>query len=140
MSGGNRMVRVDELLRRELAILCEQLVAPHAGALVTVAAVKTAPDLRQATVHVSIMGSEEQRQQAMRLLHACRKEMQHEIGRRVALKYTPRLTFREDHTAERADRVLAILDTLDLPDEDESPSPDPGRTATDAIGSHDAPR
>lgn len=121
MTGSKRMMRVDELLRRELGTLCEELVAPHASAPVTITRVHCSPDLREACVFFSVLGNDEQRGQAMRLMLTARKEMQHELSRRVILKYTPRLSFREDRTAERADRVLAILDALQLPGADSGP-------------------
>lgn len=124
MSAKHRMRRVNELLRRELATLCEELVVPHLDALLTVTEVSTSHDLRHATVFVSVMGSDEQRAKAMDLLEDRRSAMQEQINRRVSLKYTPRLRFREDHTPERADRILSILDELDLPeDEDDDGSP-----------------
>ena len=43
--------------------------------------------------------------------------MQQELAHRVILKYTPKLRFREDQTAEQADRVLTLLDGLQIPDE-----------------------
>ena len=118
-----RMVRVDALLLRELAMLCEQRIAPDAEGLVTITKVHCSPDLREAMVFVSVLGSDEQRAQAMRLMHAARKDLQHEIGRRVILKYTPRLVFREDRTAAQADRILGILDELQLPEDSASPPP-----------------
>lgn len=125
MTVSKRMVRVDELLRRELGALCEKLVAPQLPALVTITKVECAPDLREATVSVSVMGSPEVQAQAMRLMQGVRRQLQQELARRIILKYTPRLRFREDHTAEQADRVLTILDGLHLPDEQSPPDVTP---------------
>lgn len=124
MAVSKRMVRVDELLRRELGVLCEKLVAPQVPALVTVTKVECAPDLREATVFVSVMGSPEAHAQAMRVMLGVRRELQQELARRIILKYTPKLRFREDETAEKADRVLTLLDELQIPDE-QSPARDP---------------
>ena len=123
MTVSKRMVRVDELLLRELGALCEKLVAPHIQALVTITKVECAPDLREATVFVSVLGSPEAQAQAMRLMQAVRRELQQELARRIILKFTPRLHFREDRTAEKADRVLGILEELQIPDEP-PPTPD----------------
>lgn len=119
------MVRVDELLLREIGAICEALVAPQARALITVTKVQCAPDLRDALVFVSVLGSDEQRADAMRLMGNARKDIQRELGHRIILKYTPRLHFREDRTAEQADRVLALLDGLHLPP---GPAPAPGNS------------
>lgn len=115
MTASTRMARVDELLRREIGLLTEELVAPQLPALVTITKVECSPDLREARVYVSVLGSEEQRTEALRLMAASRRTMQHELSRRVILKYTPRLSFHDDRTPERADRVLGILDALNLP-------------------------
>jgi ribosome-binding factor A len=123
--GSKRMVRVDEQLRRELAVLCEEIIVPQAQTVVTITKVQCAPDLHDAIVFVSVLGSGAQRAAAMRLLVAARKRLQHELSRRVILKYTPRLSFRDDRTAEQADRVLAILDGLHLPPQDEAGSAAP---------------
>jgi ribosome-binding factor A len=123
--GSKRMVRVDEQLRRELAMLCEEIIVPQAQTLLTITKVQCAPDLHDAIVFVSVLGSDEQRAAVMRLLVAARKRLQHELSRRVILKYTPRLTFRDDRTAEKAGRVLAILDDLHLPPQDEAGSAAP---------------
>lgn len=115
----DRILRVNELLRRELGRLVERDVAPRMEALVTVTRVSTSPDLRQARVYVSVLGGEEQRHEALRLLLGCRREMQSELGRRVRLKYTPVLTFQLDRSLEEADRILSIIDDLGLDEEDE---------------------
>jgi ribosome-binding factor A len=124
MGVSKRMVRVDEALRRELGVLCEKLVAPRLQALVTITKVECAPDLREATVFVSVLGDQEARSQALRVMLGVRRELQQELGRRVILKYTPKLRFREDRTAEQADRVLTILNELHLPDEPPAPAAD----------------
>lgn len=121
MAVSKRMVRVDELLRRELGTLCEKLVAPHVQAVVTIVKVECAPDLREATVFVSVLGSPEAHVQAMRLMQGVRRELQQELAHRIILKYTPRLRFREDHTTEQASRVLTILDGLQIPEEQHPP-------------------
>jgi ribosome-binding factor A len=126
MTVSKRMVRVDELLRRELGSLCEKLVAPHLAALVTITKVECAPDLREALVFVSVLGDAEAQAQALRLLQSVRRELQQELAHRVILKYTPRLRFRADRTAEQADRVLSILDGLHIPNE---PNPDAATAA-----------
>ena len=136
--GGKRMVRVDEQLRRELAMLCEEMIVPQAQTLVTITKVQCAPDLRDAIVFVSVLGNDEQRAAVMRLMVASRKRLQHELGRRIILKYTPRLSFRDDRTAEGAGRVLAILDDLHLPPENAADNAPPHAAAEPAKPSGEA--
>ncbi len=115
MSGENRMTRVNELIKRELGQLCEEKgIAALGGAFATITSVRVSPDLRQADVSVSVFGDDSARTELMRLLHQQRKTLQAEIGRRVRIKHTPVLRFHDDRTPEQADRVLHILDELDL--------------------------
>lgn len=119
----NRMQRVNELIKRELGMLCERDVVSEIHGLLTVTSVDTAPDLRTATVNFSVLGSDEDRKHALDVLRKHRRRLQAELNRRVELKFTPVLTFRIDRSLEAADRVLTILDDLDLSD-----VPDAGET------------
>ncbi|MDK2858194.1 MAG: ribosome-binding factor [Verrucomicrobiota bacterium] len=114
-----RIIRVNELLKREIAVDIPRLFANgefDTGAI-TVTRVETAADLRDATVYVSIFGHEEARSQMVRFLNVHRKEVQARMSKHVILKYTPRLYFKFDDSIETGDRVLGILAQLDIPDE-----------------------
>ncbi|MDD3276009.1 MAG: 30S ribosome-binding factor RbfA [Kiritimatiellales bacterium] len=115
-----RIIRVNELLKREIAVDIPRLFANSnfdTGA-VTVTGVKTAPDLHDATVLVSIFGHEEERTKMMRFLNSHRKEIQARMSKNVILKYTPRLHFKFDDSIESGDRVLGILSQLVIPDDE----------------------
>jgi ribosome-binding factor A len=123
-----RMRRVNELIRRELGVLCERDISPNLPYLVTITQVQTAPDLRQAVVYVSVMGDETQHREALRLLLKRRALLQHELNERIQLKFTPVLTFKLDQATAQADRVLSILEEL-VPHE---PTSAPEATADEA--------
>lgn len=118
----SRIIRVNELLKREIAVDIPRLFANSefdTGAI-TVTGVETAPDLHDATVYVSIFGHEEERDRMIRFLNNHRKDIQHRMSRNVILKYTPRLHFKLDSSIENGDRVLGILSQLDIPDDEDS--------------------
>lgn len=108
----HRLVRVGEILKRELSMVILREV-PSDGALITVNAVDVSPDLRNATVHVSILGTAAQQQTVLERLEHRRRVLQSEVAKRVVLKFTPHLHFRLDASIERGSRVLDILDELD---------------------------
>ena len=114
----DRMVRVNELLKREIGNLFERLVCPETSCLITVTGVKTAPDLRNAQVYVSFLGNFEQKKAATKVIFARRLDIQKEVAKNVTLKYTPKLEFRLDETAETADNIMQIL--TDLEDENDA--------------------
>ena len=107
------------MIRRELGLLFEREISPQVDTLVTVTAVTTAPDLRSATVSVSVYGDDAQREDVLSLLRRNRVRLQKGLARGVTLKYTPVLRFKIDLRAEQADRVLSILSDLDIPDDDD---------------------
>ncbi len=114
-----RTVRVCELIKRELGMIVGRDVKFEAP-LVSVRAVDITPDLKNAHVFISAIGTKWQKEQAIQTLEANRKHLQHELSRRVVLKYTPHLYFQLDESIERGTRVLNLLDEIDqtLPPED----------------------
>ena len=110
----HRLERVNELMRRELGELINREVSFEA-ALVTVQQVDITPDLKNAHVFVSVMGSPEQSKAALAKLHASRKSLQHLLSKRVVLKFTPHLHFKLDDTIERGTRIINILEQIDIP-------------------------
>lgn len=118
-----RIIRVNELLKREIAVDIPRLFANSnfdTGS-VTVTRVETGSDLRDATVYISIFDHEEERAGMIRFLNRHRQEIQARMSKHVILKYTPRLYFKFDNSIETGDRVLGILSQLDIPD-DEDPT------------------
>jgi len=117
----HRLERVNELIKRELGELITREVSFQA-ALVTVQHVDITPDLKQAHVFVSVMGSEAEAKEAMSALHASRAVLQHLLSKRIILKYTPHLHFKLDESIERGARVINILEQIEIPpDEPEFP-------------------
>ena len=109
-----RMVRVNELLKRAVGNILERGIAREMDCLVTITDVKTAPDLRNAIVFVSVYGSEDQKQKALNELRRRRGDIQHQVSKNITLKFTPKLSFRIDNQAEEADSIRIIIDQLGL--------------------------
>lgn len=123
MAAEDRIARLNTQLLRELGLLGESLIRPDIpDALVTFTGVDLASNLRTANVYVSVYGSADAKKRAMELVQRKRPLLQDGIARKVTMKYTPVLYFRLDETAEKAQRVMAILQDLDLPD-DQPPTP-----------------
>jgi len=107
-----RHQRVRELLKREVGEVIRREIPIHQAGLLTVNQVGLASDLRSATIFVGVIGTPEQRKTAASLLNKESKRLQALVGRAVVLKYTPHLRFVIDHSIERGNRVLEILDQL----------------------------
>ena len=77
-----RMRRVNEVIREVLgAAIATELKDPRIG-FVTVTAVDTSPDLRAARVFVSVLGSEEEREQTLEGLRSSHGFLQGRIAPR----------------------------------------------------------
>lgn len=107
----NRLTRVNELLKREIAGALYRVMndVEFDPARVTVTHVVTASDLRKARVHLSILGTEEEQIQIMRDIRKHRKALQEIVGRNVVLKYNPHLEFALDQSLRDGDRVLQMI-------------------------------
>ena len=106
-----RMRRVNESVRQVLAETLPELKDPRIG-LVTVTGVVTSPDLRYATVYVSVLGSEKKKTATLRGLDAAGGLLQSRLARELRMKRTPLLTFEYDPTVERGVRMSALIDEL----------------------------
>ncbi len=110
----SRMVRVNELLKREIA---EDLYrnfydADFDTAALTVTRVECAPDLRDANVYISIFGHDNERHKMIKELNYRRQEIIRLMVKRISLKYTPRLHFHLDDSLEKGDNIFSILNEI----------------------------
>lgn len=87
---------------------------------VTVTRVEMAPDMRTATVHVSVMGTPAQQELALRGLASSAGFLQSRIADRIETRYTPRLRFEFDGGVKQALEIARVLDSV-LPDAGEVP-------------------
>jgi ribosome-binding factor A len=106
-----RMRRVDEAVKEVLSEGIGELKDPRIG-FVTVTGVRTAPDLRQARVFVSVLGSKRKREQSLAGLAAAHGVLQARLARELRLKRTPQLAFEYDPSVERGVRMTQLIDEL----------------------------
>jgi ribosome-binding factor A len=105
------MRRVNEALREVLSEAVGDLKDPRIG-FVTVTGVRAAPDLRQATVYVSVLGSKRKRAATLAGLDSSRAVLQSRVNTELHLKRTPQLTFEYDQTPEEGVRLSKLIDEL----------------------------
>jgi len=107
----DRMRRVNESLRAVLAESIGELKDPRIG-FITVTGVETSSDLRHATVFVSVLGSDREREQSLAGLEAAHGVLQKQLAGELRLKRTPQLTFQYDPSVERGVRMSKLIDEL----------------------------
>ena len=105
------MRRVNESVRQVLSEALHELKDPRIG-FVTVTGVDTTPDLRQARVYVSVLGSEKKRAKTMEGLAAAHGVLQSHLARELRMKRTPQLAFEYDRSVEEGVRMSKLIDEL----------------------------
>ncbi len=107
-----RQLRVGELIRRTLAQVLAQEDLHHPDMArtptITVSEVTTSPDLKIATAYVMPLGGGDHAQ-ALAFLNDNRGQLRRIVGRKLALKFTPKLRFRIDETFDRMDKTRELL-------------------------------
>jgi len=119
------MRKVNEAVREVVSEGIADLKDPRIG-FVTVTAVRVTPDLRQATVYVSVLGSERKRERTLAGLQSGHALLQAQLNRELRLKRTPQLRFEYDQTVEEGVRLSRLIDEL-APDAREADRPESGR-------------
>ena len=83
---------------------------------VTVTFVEVSPDMRNAKVHVSVMGDDKKQQLSLRGLESSAGFLQKKVGNRIETRYVPKIKFVLDQGVKNAIEVARILNDV-LPDQ-----------------------
>ena len=113
-----RTRRVEKLSAQVLSEEIARLKDPRIG-FVTVTTVRVTPDLHRARVLVSVLGSDEEKEDTMRGLVSAAPHLRTHLGTQIRLKFVPELVFELDHAAETAERVESLLRRLHSEDSSE---------------------
>jgi ribosome-binding factor A len=88
---------------------------------VTVTYVEVSPDMRQAKVHVSIMGDDAKQRLCLHGLRSSAGFLQSKISDRIDTRYTPRIRFELDEGVKKSLAISQLLSDL-LPSSEEATS------------------
>ena len=124
-----RREKISSFLRNEIAqIIQHELGDPRIG-FVSILSVEPTEDVKEATVRVSILGSEPQQRTAMRGLEAARGYIQTLLGERSRFRNTPQLRFVQDESIKKSMDLDALLRRAR--DEDQEAAEARARRSTD---------
>jgi ribosome-binding factor A len=110
---------VNEAIRQVLSDAVPTLKDPRIG-FVTVTGVQATTDFTQATVFVSVLGTERERRLTLEGLQAAHGVLQGRVARELRLRRTPVLAFEYDPTVERGVRLTQMIDELAPEDPDDA--------------------
>ncbi len=106
-----RQLRVGEVVRHALVEILAREDVRDPDLLdrpVTVTQVTVTPDLKAATVYCASLGGRAD-DVVVAALNRCRSYLRGQLGRRLTLKYTPSLTFKQDRSFDQASAIDALL-------------------------------
>ncbi len=109
--------RVGEQIKKEMTeILQRDLKDPRIG-FVTVTGVDVTGDLQQATVYITVLGSDEQKESTLQGLSKATGFIRSEIGKRIRLRKTPELLFKFDESIEYGNKIASLLGEINRQEE-----------------------
>ena len=109
----HRIPRLNSLFRHEISeLLQRQVKDPRLGSFVTVTEVSISPDLRQARIFVSRIGSEEEKQETLNALASASGFFRRELSKRLKLRRIPELNFLWDDSIKRGAQLLNLIDQV----------------------------
>ena len=104
-----RAERVGDLIKKEVSrIIQYELKDPGIG-FVTVTAVELSDDLKHAKIFYSVLGDKEAKEESSSALKRACGFIQHEIGRKLKLRYTPEICFLFDPSVEYGARIETLI-------------------------------
>ena len=114
----HRVDKVAAQLQVEISGVLAELRDPRLG-LISVVSVDVSPDLRNARVHVSTLGDDDDHRELMAVLDHAHGFVRHELAARLRnLRRIPTLRFVDDRNIEYAVRIEEVLENLHLHDAD----------------------
>jgi len=115
--GRQRQKRVSGTLQSAISdIIRTKMKDPRVG-FVTVTEVDISPDLRNARVYVSILGTEQDKKDSMDILKNAASFIQGELNTAVRLRYTPILNFYLDTSLDYSEKINDIFRKLHTPED-----------------------
>ena len=105
----SRLSRVSSEIRKTLATQLNELGRNNHLGIASVTKVDTSPDLRKATVYISVFGTEQQAKKYIELVNQSSGSLQKLVSTRLRLKRTPSLQFALDDVLANESRLKELL-------------------------------
>ena len=111
----NRIDRISEEVHRALSETVRTLKDPRLkSGLVSITHCDVTGDLRYCKVYVSVLGSEEDKQNALRGLRSAAGFLRREVSQKIDIRYMPELIITPDDSISTGARITGILNQLNI--------------------------
>lgn len=107
-----RIDRISQEVKRELSLLIPMLKDPRIPSMVSVTNASVSRDFSYAEVSVSVFGTLEQQQDAIKGLESSKGFLRRELAKKVQLRITPELIFKLDHSISEGARICDLISSV----------------------------
>lgn len=105
----SRTLRLNAQLQRELSTLIRGELTDPRVTRVSVTQVSVSPDMRNARISVSLLGSDAELAAAVKALNGAASLLRRGLGKALQLRYVPALSFAADAALREGDRIGALI-------------------------------
>lgn len=95
-----RVEKVAQAIKKEIANIIHDELSDSRLGFITIMRVELTKDLRLAKVYFSVMGSPEQKENAVNGIESASGFIRRLVGQRIKLRFTPELLFKLDNSIE----------------------------------------
>ncbi len=108
----NRLDKIADLLKKELAVLIQKEVRDPRVGMVSVTAAKVTRDLAWAEIYVTILGTEQSGtvEEGVEVLNHAAGYLRSLLAKNLNLRTTPKLRFLYDDSIVRGSRLSSLID------------------------------
>jgi ribosome-binding factor A len=108
----NRPQQLGELIRAEMSDLLRLEMRDPRVELVSITEVEVTADLKYARIYFSRLGSDEERQEALKALRHATPYLRRLLAPRLTIRSVPEIEFRLDSSLAHAEKVQRLLNEL----------------------------
>lgn len=112
-----RVRKMQEFIKQEVSSMLLREVKDSRLGFVTVTGVHLTGDLREATVYVSLFGSEKEKKESMTALEMATGFIRRELGKRLKIYYTPQISFEQDTSLDYGMHIEGLIKQIHKDDE-----------------------
>ena len=114
--GSIKNVRINSEVHKELSqIIAYEVKDPRINPFTSVMDVYVAPDLKTCKVYVSVMGSDEEKENTMTGLNSAKGMIRSLLAKRMNMRNTPEITFILDESIEKGIKMMKFIDEVNAP-------------------------
>jgi ribosome-binding factor A len=112
MQPSRRPQRLGLQIQHEISLMISRDMKDRRIGFVTVTGIRMSPDLRHARIYVSLMGSENEKNESLATLNHASGWIRRELGQRIRMKFLPDIHFLKDTSQEYGERIDKVIDKI----------------------------